>query len=87
PFRLDEEGMPVPSLDGGRRVLLDRVERLEFGYFGVADGDAEPAWMEVWQEQDLLPTLIRVRVAHAEGERQSFPELIVRPMIDFVGVF
>lgn len=69
--------------DGGRRVLLRGVERLEFGYFGAVGQETEPSWHPTWQDEDLLPTLVRLRLQFAPGDRRVCPELVVRPMIDY----
>lgn len=67
----------------GERLLLHDVAGLELGYFGAFAPRAPPAWYESWHDAPLrLPRLIRVRVIFAPGDRRSWPDLIVRPMID-----
>lgn len=87
PFRLDQDGAPVEPDGGGSRVLLDGIEELELAYYGAPEAGSEPFWQTVWQSPDLLPTLIRLRIRFPEEDRRHFPELIVRPMIDYVAAF
>jgi general secretion pathway protein J len=56
-------------------VLLADVSSLELGYFGTADPARAPAWQDTWREMPRLPSLIRLRLALADG-RQA-PELVV----------
>lgn len=88
PLRLGEDGRPLPASGGGRRVLLEGADSLSFGYFGARDAEIEPAWHDSWQPgEGLLPTLIRLELAYAEGDRRTFPHIIVRPMVDYLGLF
>jgi general secretion pathway protein J len=87
PFRLDENGLEMAIAGGGRRVLLNDVAGLTLGYFGAPDPGAEPTWHEVWQGEELLPTLIRLELDLGEDSPRRFPDLIVRPMVDYLGLF
>ena len=40
-----------------------------------------PIWSEVWN-QPLLPLLVRVQLRFPDRDVRSWPDLIVRPMID-----
>lgn len=79
---------PVAASDGdgprsGERLLLHDIAGLELGYFGAFAPRAPPAWYESWQDAPMrLPRLIRVRVMFPAGDGRSWPDLIVRPMID-----
>ncbi len=58
----------------GRALLLTDVGRFELAYYGLADGDTEPAWHEEWIGQTHLPNLVRIRL---ETTEQSWPEIIL----------
>lgn len=66
----------------GRRDLLAGVEAVSFDYFGAPDRGERAAWQEQWSSDEVLPTLIRLRIELPEGDRRWFPDLVVRPMID-----
>lgn len=59
-------------------TLVDRLERLEFAYFGSTEEDAEASWMARWDQRDTLPGLIEVRVKPADAP--AWPVLVARPM-------
>lgn len=62
---------------GVRHILLDRIENLDFRYFGAAaDGDAK-SWHRSWTRTDRLPELVGIALTFAEGDLRSWPELIV----------
>lgn len=63
------------------RALLARVAGLHLAYFGAVADDQPPAWSEVWS-QPGLPLLVRVQLRFADRDARSWPDLIVRPMID-----
>jgi general secretion pathway protein J len=44
----------------GRTVLLPQVERFELAYFGSAEGEFEPEWLEEWLDQPRLPVRVRL---------------------------
>ncbi len=64
-----------------RRVLLADVAELQLAYFGQVDARRPAAWSEVWN-QPFPPLLVRVRLRFPEHDVRSWPDLIVRPMID-----
>ncbi|MGH6943464.1 MAG: prepilin-type N-terminal cleavage/methylation domain-containing protein [Geminicoccaceae bacterium] len=63
------------------RVLLERVSAIELAYFGALDPRAMPVWSRDWQGQSA-PRLIRLQVRVPAGDIRSWPELIVRRMVD-----
>lgn len=87
PLHLDPDGVPLPTIEAGRRDLIRDIAGLELGYFGARGRDPDAAWHEVWEDEQVLPTLIRLRIELAEGDRRRLPELIVRPMIDLAPAF
>jgi general secretion pathway protein J len=72
------ETEPEPEV----RVLIERVDALEFAYFGAIDPGAQPEWWEEWAELPQLPALVRLQVRFADDDPRRWPELIVRPMVE-----
>ena len=76
-----------PVSDGvvERRVLLNELTDLKFGFYGIRDAgegsEDPPAWHEDWVDQETLPTRISVS-AEFSGRPRRWPPLIVVPMID-----
>ena len=60
-------------------VLLDKVRAVRFAYFGEADANQPPQWLDRWADRDDLPQLVRVRIVLADGARA--PDLIVAPRL------
>jgi general secretion pathway protein J len=60
-------------------LLLESIAGATFSYFGRPRPDADPDWLETWPREDVLPALIRIAVAFADGDRRAWPELIVAP--------
>lgn len=48
-------------------VLLDRVARAAFSYYGTIPPAKGPAWHQAWQDMDYLPSLIRLDVTFLDG--------------------
>jgi general secretion pathway protein J len=59
----------------GSTLLLDGVEELEIGYFGVEEGQEDPDWYEDWLEQSRMPLAIRV---HLTTPGLPWPDMQVR---------
>jgi type II secretory pathway pseudopilin PulG len=59
--------------------LLRGVAGLDLAYFGPAAPDNQPRWRPRWEQQATLPSLVRVRVAFAPGDRRVWPDLVVGP--------
>ena len=64
-----------------RRVLLDELTDLKFGFYGIRDAEERPAWHDDWVDQETLPTRISISAQFRGGTRR-WPRLIVVPMID-----
>ncbi len=62
------------------QALLHGAADLDFGYYGMADGERAPAWHATWKSQHRLPQLVRVRLRLSDP-RLSWPELVVAPRI------
>jgi general secretion pathway protein J len=61
------------------QVLLTNVERLELAYFGTLPGDRQRRWRDRWIERGTPPELVRIRVSFFEGDRRTWPDLVIRP--------
>ncbi len=55
-------------------VLLDGVDRVEFAYWGHAEGGGGQ-WLATWKERDI-PPLVRIRLHFAPGTKRSWPDII-----------
>ena len=80
---LVDPGAPAGALSaaGDDGTLLRGVRRLEIAYYGPAKAGAPPAWRADWTRQPGPPTLVRIELAFAPGDRRVWPELIVRPAV------
>jgi general secretion pathway protein J len=59
----------------GSTLLLDAVEELEIGYFGIAQGEQEPGWHEEWLPGSGMPEAVRI---HLTTRGQGWPDMLVR---------
>ncbi len=64
--------------DPPEAILVDRLSRLEIGYFGITEEDTEPAWLTRWEQQNTLPGLVKIRVTPHGAP--AWPVLVARPM-------
>ncbi|MBK1641828.1 general secretion pathway protein GspJ [Chromatium okenii] len=66
----------MDAADGafGRTPLLATVDTFQLSYYGIADGETEPAWRDDWLEQPHLPLLLRIRLT---SPTQAWPELVI----------
>lgn len=62
-----------------RTVLLDHVESVSFAYFGSTAPNEPPRWHATWHDMAYLPTLVRLSVTFADGDRM--PDLVVAPRV------
>ncbi len=62
-------------------VLMDRIEGLEFAYFGALRRRDSPDWHDSWLDQSALPSLVRLTIEFAEDDDRAWPELVVAPRI------
>lgn len=79
PAELDETAVDPDTVR--RRALLADVAELRLAYFGAVGRDQPAAWHEVWAESSL-PQLVLVQLRFPDQDARSWPDLIVRPMID-----
>ena len=55
-------------------VLLENVEKFELSYFGKEDSESEAAWFDSWQEKELLPALLKIKIVLKD--HSYWPEMI-----------
>ena len=80
-FRADDEDEPFGE-DSESRVLVEGIEGMTIGYFGVLDGfesRKEPDWESEWKEGDTLPQLVRIAIAFDQDDDRVWPDLNVMP--------
>lgn len=56
-------------------VLLRHVGDFALSYFGVDDATGEGSWQNEWQEKDIQPQLVKIRINTANGV--FWPEMII----------
>jgi general secretion pathway protein J len=73
-------GVPEVGLQQGTNetVLLDRVARVAFYYYGAIPPAKGPAWHQAWQEMEYLPSLIRLDLVFLDGERMPALTVAIR---------
>ena len=86
-WRVERSDLEESGIEPEERVLLVDVAGLEFGYFGDPERSFEPDWQEEWQDVDLPPDLIAVRIGFPEGDERDWPELVVAPRLSLNTVF
>jgi general secretion pathway protein J len=69
----------LDEADAEKDVLAEQIESINFAYFGAETKDAEPQWLDKWDNPKSLPYLIRIRVKFSNG--RDWPDLVVPPLI------
>lgn len=62
------------SGDDEQVTLLENINNIEFSYYGSDKFDEEPIWRDEWQNNELLPVLIRIKI-HAANGNPDWPEI------------
>lgn len=81
-FRADDQDDPFGE-NSESRVLMEGIEGLNIGYFGVMDGlsrRAEPDWESVWKDAETLPQMVSIAIAFEREDDRIWPELSVTPI-------
>ena len=78
PAEADPEALEDLGDLAGERILLDGVAEFSLSYYGAVDEDAEPEWLDQWENPDAPPLLVRVDLAFADA-RRVWPVFIVAP--------
>jgi general secretion pathway protein J len=89
-WRLDlPSADPEGVLPESRVVLLDRVHRIGFAYFGADEADETALWQERWSDRTALPLLVRFHLERSDPALPAWPDLIAEPrgMINTACIF
>ena len=78
PAEADPDALEELGDLAGERVLLDGVAAFSLSYYGVADEDDEPEWLEQWEGAGAPPRLVRVELAFTDA-RLVWPDFVVAP--------
>ena len=72
-----------------QRTLIHNVEEIEFGYYGEPEEDERDnaQWYDTWEEADLPPSLVSMKLELAKQDPRDWPELRVAPKTGFGAVF
>jgi len=60
-------------------TVLTQARGLDIAYFGAAAPDGVARWRSSWVNQTSLPSLVRIRLEFAPGDRRRWPDLMVHP--------
>ncbi len=69
PAKADPDALEELGDLAGQRVLLDGVTEFSLSYYGAANEDAEPEWLDQWENQDAPPHLVRAQLEFADAGR------------------
>ena len=64
--------------EGGREVLLDDMQAIEFSY--LVDDPAFSYWSNDWHDPESIPALVRIQFE--SQDREQWPQIVVAPRID-----
>ena len=62
-----------------RLVLMRGVSSLDLAYFGPAGPHGAGQWQNSWEQQSILPQLVRVRLGFGPRDPRQWPDLIIHP--------
>lgn len=69
--------------DPDERILVSGLSTIAFAYFGTKDDvRRSPSWHSTWEDQEMLPDLIRLDVRLNRGGVADWPPLIVSPKVN-----
>lgn len=70
--------------DDEKVVIVEKIKKMEFAYFGAGEKEDEPQWTKDWLEMKKLPLLVSIAIELINGD--VWPEFVVSPRIDGKGV-
>jgi len=79
PLRYQAETFEDSLKDAQPHVLLERLESMEFQYFGSIAPTDPAAWHDAWLNMDRLPQLIRVSLRGKEAG--AWADVVVAPVL------
>jgi general secretion pathway protein J len=77
PRRHERSAAPLAPPEPIETELIRRVERVDLAYWGSPSPSEPAGWQSQWDRRDIIPELIRVRLAFARGDRRRWPDLVV----------
>lgn len=77
-FELARENSSSSAMDVR---LLGGFDNAEFEYFGSDRPADPPTWRNSWTDHATLPELVRIRIKFSDGDRRSWPDLVVAPRL------
>lgn len=80
PSLAEDIDLRSPSIAGWTPLtLLKGADAVSISYFGPGPGRAGASWQRFWSNRAQPPQLVRIGVRFAEGDRRSWPDLVIRP--------
>jgi len=65
----------------GRKPLIEKLDTVEFSYFGQARSDSGAVWHDGWTGENALPRLVRIRIGFPAHDPRVWPDLVIAPRI------
>jgi len=78
PAEADPDALEELGDLAGERVLLDGVAEFALSYYGAADEETQPEWLDQWEGPAPPPLLVRIDLAFADA-RRVWPDFVVAP--------
>jgi general secretion pathway protein J len=78
PAEADPEALEDLGDLAGERVLLDGVAGFSLSYYGAADEETQPEWLDQWEGPGAPPRLVRIDLTLADA-RLVWPGFVVAP--------
>jgi prepilin-type N-terminal cleavage/methylation domain-containing protein len=67
-----------PPAEASEATLVDDLEYFRLSYFGNPEDDERASWLAEWNERELLPSLVEIRVKPRGAP--AWPVLVARPI-------
>lgn len=75
--RIDQRARSIAGWNAA--TLLTGINSIALSYYGGIPTDPRPQWHAFWRQEPAAPQLVRVRLGFRDGDRRSWPDLVVRP--------
>jgi prepilin-type N-terminal cleavage/methylation domain-containing protein len=62
------------------RVLITNVRRFSLRYFGAAQTEQEPQWLDAWSRPDMLPDSVEISVETGQRTERRSVRLRLKPL-------
>jgi general secretion pathway protein J len=79
PISRDDDGQAelAGAEDSEPTLLIRDIERAEMSYYGARRRGEDPEWRDTWRDAEILPRLIRLRLSFSDGDRRTWPDLVI----------